>query len=172
MLRNKEQIKQWLDQYEVKNYTINEDFTVDVDGDVNLSYKNLTNFNVQFGIVKGNFYCYKNKLTSLEGCPQKLTEYFDCSNNKLISLQGCPQKVGKNFNCNNNPIRDLNDFHCEISGIFYHTGSVIEEFSQFYIYQELILTHKKIENIKLNNKLNYTIKDKTETINTSNKKKL
>ena len=35
-LQTKEEIKDWLDKYEVKNYTIKEDLTVDVNWSVNL----------------------------------------------------------------------------------------------------------------------------------------
>ena len=237
MLKDKEQIKQWLDSMKIENYTINEDLTVDVDSGVKLSDNDLTNIPVQFGIVKGNFSCGTNKLTSLQGCPQsvdgdfvcnnnlltrlqdcpqsirghfncgnnkltsleggpqfvgghficfsnKLTSlencpksiggHFNCGNNKLTSLQDCPQSVVGNFDCNNNPIKniDLNTFDTNFNGTFYHKGSMIEQFFDLYIEGELKLTYKDIENIKLNNKLNDIIKDKTETINTVNKHKL
>ena len=67
MLKTKEQIKQWLDEMGVINYVINKDLTVDVKGDVNLSYKNLKELPVQFGKVKGNFFCSNNQLKSLKG---------------------------------------------------------------------------------------------------------
>ena len=50
----------------------------------------------------GNFYCDYNQLTSLEGAPTKVGEYFDCSGNQLTSLKGAPSEVGKSFNCRNN----------------------------------------------------------------------
>jgi hypothetical protein len=33
-LKTKEEITQWLDEYKIKNYTINDDLTVNVDGSV------------------------------------------------------------------------------------------------------------------------------------------
>jgi hypothetical protein len=50
--------------------------------------------------VEGGFYCYNNNLTSLKGAPQKVEGDFNCAQNfKLTSLEGAPQKVGGDFNC-------------------------------------------------------------------------
>ena len=32
------QIKKWLDEHKIRNYTINDDLTIDVNGNVNLCY--------------------------------------------------------------------------------------------------------------------------------------
>jgi hypothetical protein len=78
-------ITKWLDEMNVKDYTINDDFTIDVNGDVDLSDKNLVKFPdyIKFSKVKGGFYCYNNQLVSLEGCPEYVTGAFWCENNKL-----------------------------------------------------------------------------------------
>ena len=115
------EIKSWLDFVKVKDYTINKDLTVDVDGDVHLYKKNLLEIPIQFGIIKGyfdcgynnltsleyspkecgNFYCGHNKLTSLKGSPKEC-KLFNCSYNKLKSLKGCPEKCDY-FDCEYNP---------------------------------------------------------------------
>ena len=55
-------IKDSLDEYGVKNYTINDDFTIDVNGDVNLEGKDICKFPdyIQFGVVNGSFDCSFN----------------------------------------------------------------------------------------------------------------
>ena len=45
---NRIEIATWLEKHSVKNYTINEDLSVDVDGNVNLSYKSLLAITVSF----------------------------------------------------------------------------------------------------------------------------
>lgn len=76
---NKKKIKSWLIKYEITNYTINDDLTVDVHEDVvHLYNKNLTSLPFQFGIIKGNFNCSFNKLTSLEHCPKEVQGNFTC----------------------------------------------------------------------------------------------
>ena len=53
-------------------------------------------------VIKGDFYCYGNQLTSLKGCPEKVSGEFNCSYNQLTSLEGCPKKIGRDFYCSNN----------------------------------------------------------------------
>jgi len=45
----------------------------------------------------GNFGCYSNKLTSLDGAPASVGGYFSCSKNKLTSLEGI-HKILKSMN--------------------------------------------------------------------------
>ena len=59
---NRDSVEAWLKEYGVENYTINEDLSVDVDGD---------------------FYCNANNLTSLEGCPSSVGGGFNCGNNRI-----------------------------------------------------------------------------------------
>jgi hypothetical protein len=101
------QIDQICKEYGIKNYTINPDGIVDVDGDVYLSYKKLDKLPVRFGKVTGDFWCNNNQLTTLEGCPQTVVGSFLCYNNQLTSLEGCPQTVGAHFSCHSNKLTSL-----------------------------------------------------------------
>ena len=103
------QIIKWLDSYEIKNYTINDDWTIDVNGDVDLKQQSLTCFPscIKFNEVSGYFACYDNQLTNLEGCPRTVGGVFSCSGNQLTSLEGCPRTVGKDFFCYNNQLTSL-----------------------------------------------------------------
>ncbi len=84
MLKSYELLKiiQFLEEHGIKNYSINEDGIVDVDGDVDLSDKNLTSIPVQFGRVSGWFDCSHNQLTSLKGAPREVEGWFYCRINK------------------------------------------------------------------------------------------
>ena len=64
------------EKYNIKNYTINPDGSIDVNGSVDLSQYKLIELPLRFN---------------------KITGYFDCSNNNLTSLKGCPRWVGGNF---------------------------------------------------------------------------
>jgi hypothetical protein len=107
-------------KYGIENYTINEDGKIDVDGNVNLSSKKLTELPLKFRYLGGGFYCYNNQLTSLEGCPILVGGGFYCYGNNLTSLKGSPQSVGGSFKCCNNKLTTLegapssvgNDFSC------------------------------------------------------------
>ena len=57
--------------------------------------------------IAGSFTCYKNHLTSLEGCPTYVGDIFDCGDNQLTSLKGCPKIVYGYFNCSHNLLTSL-----------------------------------------------------------------
>jgi hypothetical protein len=105
-------------EYKITNYTINEDGSIDVRGDVSLSYKGLTELPLEFRNVKGNFSCSSNQLTSLEGCPKSVGGDFDCYDNQLTSLVGTPQSVGGDFDCYSNWLETLEGVPQSIGGSF------------------------------------------------------
>ena len=115
---NKEDIDSICERYGIENYTINEDGTIDVNGDVNLTYKGLTELPLKFRNVTGYFFCSANELSSLEGCPESVGGYFSCSRNKLKTLEGCPKSVGGSFRCSSNQLMTLQGLGrtCFVSG--------------------------------------------------------
>ena len=133
----REEVIQVCENYEIKNYTINDDLSIDISGGVFLRNKKLEYLPLRFNYVSGSFncsynrklrslkgspktvgghfYCHSNKLKTLEGCPQTVDGFFDCSHNELKTLEGSPQTVGGNFYCGDNELRDLEHFP-EVSG--------------------------------------------------------
>ena len=97
-------------KYGIENYIINDDETVDVDGDVNLYKKGLTKLPIKFGKVTGYFFCGHNHLTTLEGAPYWVGKYFDCNKNKLTSLKGGPSTVLSYYACNDNQLVNFKGF--------------------------------------------------------------
>ena len=65
-----------------------------------------------------NFVCFNNRLTSLEGAPQTVGNYFDCSLNQLQTLEGAPQRVGDSFDCSRNELRSLVGAPQTVNGFF------------------------------------------------------
>ncbi len=126
-LQDKDAIALWLDKYEIKNYTINDDLTVTVNGPVALAGNSLTEIPVKFKetrsidvtnnkltrldwapkFVAGDFDCWDNELETLEGGPTHVTDSFDCDANKLHDLVGAPVEVGGSFICSQNPLNSL-----------------------------------------------------------------
>jgi hypothetical protein len=105
----------------LKNYTINPDNTVDVNGHVaiigayNINGKLPINFNKIFGM----FWCKDNALTTLENSPRYVENCFFCRNNKLTTLEGSPKYVGETYDCRNNKLTTLKGIEkCEIIGDF------------------------------------------------------
>jgi hypothetical protein len=146
---NEEDIHSICKRYGIRNYTINSDGSIDVYDDVNLFNKKLVKLPLKFNVVSGYFDCSYNKLTSLEGCPEKISSNFYCSNNKLTSLEGCPEKIngdfycygnyltllegcpkkiGGNFSCFNNKLTSLKGCPKKIGGNFYCYNNLLTSF--------------------------------------------
>jgi hypothetical protein len=97
-------------EFHITNYTINADYSIDVNNHVDISFRDLTKLPITFNKVSGDFNCSNNHLSSLEGCPTEVVGDFICSYNKLTTLEWCPKVVGHNFHCNNNELTSLE--HC------------------------------------------------------------
>lgn len=93
--------------YNIKNYTINSDGSIDVDGNVDLTVFNLTKLPLTFNYVSGHFLCSNNYLTSLKGSPRIIGHNFSCTNNNITSLIEGPDRVGGFYYCNNNNLESL-----------------------------------------------------------------
>jgi hypothetical protein len=100
-------IKHYLSKYKIRNYNINEDFSVDVYEDVDLSNTFFLEFPINFRKIHGSFNCSNSNLYSLKGAPKFVKNDFNCSKNKLESLQHSPEKVGGSFNCSYNQLKNL-----------------------------------------------------------------
>jgi hypothetical protein len=144
-------------KYNIENYTINGNNSVDVDGNVDLYWKKLKSIPLNFNIVNGCFYCGCNYLTSLKGCPVRVGNGFSCYNNNLTSLQYSPQYIengdfscGWNgieslqyctelirgyFNCRDNNLTSL-QYHPTVYGEFYCRNNQINTFENFYYFKE------------------------------------
>jgi hypothetical protein len=144
-------------KYDIIDYTINSDNSVDVDGDVDLYDEKLTSIPLNFNIVNGYFNCSWNYLTSLKGCPVRVGNEFYCNYNRLTSLQYSPQYVENgdfscrwnkieslqyctelirgNFYCYNNKLTSL-EYHPTVYGEFSCCNNQINTFENFYYYKE------------------------------------
>jgi hypothetical protein len=111
------------EKYYIRNYTINDDLSIDVDDDVVITYRGLEYLPLRFNHVSGYFDCSNNKLKSLEGGPQTVDGRFGCYNNKLKSLKGCPQTVGGNFSCAYNELKTLEGGPQTVDGNFMCYGN-------------------------------------------------
>jgi hypothetical protein len=93
--------------YNIINYTVNDDGSIDVDGEVELSWFELTELPLNFNRVTGYFNCSNNKLTTLKGSPKWIDGSFNCYNNILTSLEGSPKYVTLGVDCSSNRLTSL-----------------------------------------------------------------
>jgi hypothetical protein len=71
IFENKEDIHAICKEYGIRNYTINPDGSIDVDGYVYLYNRDLTKLPLNFRNISGYFTCDNNKLTSFRGCSKE-----------------------------------------------------------------------------------------------------
>ncbi len=128
-------------EYNITNYTINRDGSIDVDGNVDLSYMELTEIPLKFNRVSGNFWINDNNMTSLEGCPKEVGKWFSCSNNNLTSLERSPIELGGSFWCNGNKLTSLEGYNGEYDKLYCNNKD------------GLILKLKRKQKLKLINEL-------------------
>jgi hypothetical protein len=100
--------------------------------------------------ISGDFLCYSNKLTSLEGAPSSVGGHFWCHENKLTSLEGAPSSVGGHFWCYDNKLASLKNIHKYISFV----GNTAN-FSQNPIKSHVLglLKIKGLKSVKLDNEV-------------------
>ncbi len=160
---SREDIDSICKKYGIKNYTINEDGSISVDGTVNLakdriSYIDSFKTNVskiitleviplKFKRVYGDFYCHENKLTSLNNCPEIVDGAFFCQNNLLETLKGCPKIVNSHFNCSSNNLNNFDGSPERIGGSFFCSNNNLVSFKGCpkYISQNILCQYNNIK---------------------------
>ena len=91
---------------------------IDYNGDVKFSNCKMSSLPIYFNKVGGDFDCFSNNLTSLEGAPREVGGDFECSGNKLTTLEGGPREVGGDFICNYNNLTSLEGGPEKVGGYF------------------------------------------------------
>ena len=119
-----EDIKGICKKYDIEDYTINPDGSIDVNGNVDLYNKGLP---LKFNKVNGWFDCDANKLTSLEGSPVEVNGNFYCRNNNLTSFEYAPKIIRGDFWCKYNNIKTFEYFPSFVKGIFHCYNNPIYE---------------------------------------------
>lgn len=110
-------------KYQIENYTINPDGSIDVDGHVDISSRDLTLLPLRFGRVMGNFNVQNNRLTTLYGAPMVVGGNFNCYHNRLTNLIGSPEWVGGDFFCYQNQLLSLEASPKVVVGSYYISGN-------------------------------------------------
>ena len=137
----KEEIHRICKEYDIKNYTINPDGSIDVDGDVELGALNLNKIPLKFNNVSGYFNISYNNITSLEGCPKEVGDSVHCSYNKISTFEYFPNKINHEILIKDNPLESLVGFN--------------EDYDKLSCDNKdgLILKHKRKEKFKIIGKL-------------------
>ena len=104
MYVNKQEIKNWLDERKIINYSINEDLSVDVNGDILLrNYFFRGNFPVKFNVIYGDFICNFNEFPSTKFFPKEVHGDFSIFKSVYKNLNNFPTLVTGDIDIENNP---------------------------------------------------------------------
>lgn len=98
-------LEQFLGRLSIKNYSINPDLSVDVDGDVKVTTSPYTRIPCKFKNVSGAFIWSAGKLLSLENAPDEVGGDFDVHGNQLKTLDGMPQTIGGMISLSGNQLQ-------------------------------------------------------------------
>ena len=144
-----EDIKEICKKYDIRNYSINPDRSIDVDEDVNLHNLGLEKLPFKFNKVNGHFNCNFNNLKSLEGSPVEVNGDFYCNDNELTSFEFSPKIIRGYLCCENNNIKTFEyfpssvkyNFYCDVNPIYevwylFHDTSKIELLNDFDIFRD------------------------------------
>jgi hypothetical protein len=136
-------------KYGITNYIINDDGTIDVNGNVWLNNRDLVEFPLTFNRVSGYFNCGSNELTSLKGCPKWVGGYFSCGGNRLTSLEFSPEYVGDDFNCSYNELTTLKGSSTHVGGHFRCGDNLLTslEFSPDYIEMDFLCNDNRLTSL-------------------------
>lgn len=129
--------------FEIENYTINSDGSIDVNGGVHLFNRNLTTIPIKFNKVSGSFDCSWNNLISLENSPIEVGGDFICDFNRLKSLVGSPIKINGYLSCIGYKLETLDGLSISYDKLMYYDPNT----------KQLIRNHKRKKNLKIINQL-------------------
>ena len=107
----REEVIEVCEKYEIENYAINDDLSIDVDSDVYLDSQSLEYLPLKFNYVSGNFNCFVNKLTDLEHFPEVSGDINIGYKNPIYSLVYTFIKKADSF-----MIEDFNDYEIVRNG--------------------------------------------------------
>ena len=112
-------------EYNIFNYIINSDGSIDVDESVRIFGKCYPKSTITFNKVNGSFYCAEQNLITLEGCPKEVNGNFYCYGNQLTSLEYAPKIIRGEFNCEDNKIKSFEYFPNYVGDEFWCAGNPI-----------------------------------------------
>ena len=123
----KEKIQNICEKYNIRNYIINNDMSIDVDGDVNLQRMGLKKIPLNINKVTGSFYADNCDFNSLKGSPKYVGHDFMCDGNNLKTLADGPLYVGNDYYCEGNLLKELKS-DLKIGKDFYFEANRIRDF--------------------------------------------
>ena len=110
---------------------------------LDLSYMGLIEFpKMSHIIIKDNFDCHDNQLTSFKDCPI-IKGDFNCSYNQITSFENCPPINGR-FYCHNNLIKTFK-YYPIVEGVVYSGIPLFDKIYNYSRYNNISLLEAQVE---------------------------
>lgn len=122
----KKALRSLANTFGIQRYSINLDYHMDVEGNVEISFYNIAQLPIHFNEVRGNFTITFNKLSSMVGYPKKIYGFMQSEGNRIADLTGLPLYVGKD--CCILETKMLDDMNFDWTNI--HIGENLSSFSR------------------------------------------
>ena len=139
---NEKDIRRICYEYDLSNYIINKDGSIDIDGNISLYMSGLNELPLKFNKINGFFDCSYNNLETFERCPINITGDFDCSYNEIRTFEYFPKNIGGEFYCNHNPI--------------YHILKLFNDITKIELFNDMDIIQ---DGIVLLDRLNYFLEE-------------
>ena len=137
-------------EYNIQNYIINDDLSIDVYTNVNLFRLGLKELPLKFNNVWGYFNCNMNNLTTLKGSPKICQDSFHCSQNNLTSLEYLPKQINGYLDLSYNNLTNLEGIN-NIKGLIILYGNPLKSLDGYDEYDKL--KHHEIKKLIRKQKL-------------------
>ena len=130
--------------YDIENYTINKDKSIDVDGEVHIIDRKLVELPLNFNRVTGDFLFNTKQLQTLKGSPIRIDGYCDLSNCNLVSLDYCPEYIGGDLYLEHNMLISLKNISKYIGGVLVLHDNQIRSLSYLPKIDSLHIYHNPV----------------------------
>ena len=148
-LKSKEDIKAWLEKYEVKRYEIHDDLTVSLNSDLDLYDIGIQAIPIKFRKTK-SIDAGGNHLTYIDWAPEFVDGYFDIRSNRIKSLEGGPKEVTGDYIGGFNQLTTLKGIAETINGGLFVNNNNIDsiEFLPKIVSKSICLDYNKIASFR------------------------
>ena len=119
LFENFDKIGDICQKYNIRDYTITTDGIVNVDNDVYLQSRALSQFPLKLGKINGSFDCSDNCLITLIGGPNEVKGDYCCDQNKLLDVYGFPKYFYGRVGIEENPVYEVIESMLENPSVSY-----------------------------------------------------
>lgn len=122
---NIRKLKKICKKYLIDEYVINKDGSIDVNTDLFLSNKNISNFKIKFNKIDGSLFISNNFFKNFKNFPNIINGDLYMNNNMFENLNGIPKNIKGKVYAQGNNINTLIGNNINIDKIFINNKDLI-----------------------------------------------